>query len=338
MDLFIFSLPLRRLFIFAFCVFTSLVAYAQSVPSEPISQAEVLWHSDKVTHFFGLPMTRPGQSGSLYISPEKIVFNSATGTASISLLRTQIISASEGDEWTERGGFVGKAARRLPYGGGQIAALGLRAQVDLLTIEYRDEQGAYHGAVFLLPKSEAGLARGKLGFPVAKHFVAQLPSNSHCSARFINPHTIKVSTLGRESVLLPTEYKVLIYEQLIARLQSTAGFDGIYRDGDNLPGSACPELNLNVYIEDFRKGNIVLRGSTGPLGSFIGTTKLKYRAQVYDSSGAAILNKEFTATERGDNESLDVAKRVAKSVTKNLKKANAQRLAAFPTSDSVGEE
>jgi hypothetical protein len=177
-----------------------------------------------------------------------------------------------------------------------------------------------------------------LGFPIARHFVAQLQSQSHCSAGSIHPNTMKVSTLGRESVLLPTEYKVLIYEQLIARLQSTAGFEGIYRDGDNSPDSACPELNLNLYIKDFRKGNAALRGSTGPLGAFIGTTKLKFRAQVYDSCGAAILNKEFTATQRGDNESLDIAKRVAKSVTKNLQKANAQRCAAFSTSYPVGKE
>jgi hypothetical protein len=47
----------------------------------------------------------------------------------------------------------------LPFGGGQVVALASQAQIDLLTIEYRDAHNAYLGAVFALPHSQATRAK-----------------------------------------------------------------------------------------------------------------------------------------------------------------------------------
>jgi hypothetical protein len=47
---------------------------------------------------------------------------------------------------------LGKAA--APYGGGRVVSLFAHKKYDFLTIEYRDSNGGFHGAIFQLNKGQ----------------------------------------------------------------------------------------------------------------------------------------------------------------------------------------
>ena len=89
------------------------------------------------------------------------------------------------------------------------------------------------------------------------------------------PSSIKVATIDSTELPVPEEYKVLVYEQLIRRLQEKSGYETIYREGDTSAAAACPERVIQVKLTAFNKGNAVLRASTGPVGVFVGVTSLQ---------------------------------------------------------------
>ena len=65
-----------------------------------------------------------------------------------------------------------------------------------------------------------------------------------------------------------------------------------------------------------------MRASTGPVGFFVGATSLKFHALVRGLGGETLLDKDFKVSKRGDSESLDVTDKIAKSLSKKLKKAD----------------
>jgi hypothetical protein len=134
----------------------------------------------------------------------------------------------------ETGGKKGKIARLIvnqaaPYGTGMALGLVTQAQVDLLTIEFRDRNNAYHGVVFILPKGEADGALKQLSPKTPSNVEEQSPIV--CSSETFNPMTVKISTIASPEIELPDEYKVALYEQLFGRLRKDAVFKGVYRDG-----------------------------------------------------------------------------------------------------------
>jgi hypothetical protein len=66
-----------------------------------------------------------------------------------------------GSEVTQAGGKAGRvvktAAMAAPFESGKVLTLLLRNKVDILTVVYRDDNGALHSTIFAVPK---GLAAG----------------------------------------------------------------------------------------------------------------------------------------------------------------------------------
>jgi hypothetical protein len=286
-------------------------------PSQPSAPSTFLWKSEHAKHLIGLPEIKAKIDGTLALSSTEFIFTMPNGQTS--LQRTQITAVSVGDERRENGGTMGKLGRMaIPYGGGAAVAMVTHNQVDLLTIEYRDVNNAYHGVVFLLPKNEAIQLRDM--FPPLEAQKAVEEPRPPCVSGTVQPKTLKVSTINVVGMPLPTEYKVLLYEQLLRRLQLDAGFEHVFRDGDRSPAAACPSVTLALTVNAFTKGNAVLRASSGPLGFFLGATSLKFHVALLDDQGKIVFQKDLKASQRGDSESLDVADSIAKTLTKKLKK------------------
>jgi hypothetical protein len=219
----------------------------------------------------------------------------------------------------ETGGRAGRIGRKLiPYGGGSVVAIMTQTQVDLLTVEFRDAHDAYHGAVFILPKSEALNAVRVLGSPMAQQAVEE--PRSACTQPPLDPASMKLATISTVGAPVPVGYKVLLYERMMRRIQEDARFGHLYRDGDRSPEAACPMLQLTITLNTFTKGNQAVRASTGPLGMFIGVTKIKYHIHLTTFDGKILLDQDLKEAERGDSNSLDIADKIAKSVRKKLKK------------------
>jgi hypothetical protein len=65
----------------------------------------------------------------------------------------QDISTSE-DSRQNITGAAHFATMAIPYGGGRVLSL-FSHQVDVLTVEFKDDGGGYHGTVFVLPQGQA---------------------------------------------------------------------------------------------------------------------------------------------------------------------------------------
>jgi hypothetical protein len=294
---------------------------SQQPNGEGISDSSGAWHSDQAVHLIGLPEIKEKVKGSLSISPATLSFAAPEGHASIE--RSKILTVTVGDVRVETGGTAGKITRAIiPYGGGSVLATVTNKQVSLLTIEFRDERNALHGTVFLLPKNEAVQAQQQLG-PQTAPAPVETPHGSCQTSGGAPPDTIQVAAIAVQGEPVPAEYRVLLYEQLLRQLRKEGSFTGVYRVGDDAPAAACPKYSLVLTVNAFKKGNAAVRASIGPLGFFVGTTTMKFHVQVQDLNRKMLFDKDIQASERGDSDSLNVANKIAKSLTKSLNKATA---------------
>jgi hypothetical protein len=55
---------------------------------------------------------------------------------------------------------LGKAA--APFGGGRVVSLVAHKKYDTLTLEYKDDAGGFHGAIFLLQQGQSEVVKGEL--------------------------------------------------------------------------------------------------------------------------------------------------------------------------------
>jgi hypothetical protein len=265
----------------------------------------------------GLPDAKPRTQGELRLEPEAVEFNSGEIHAAIPL--NQIIAVNIGDERTEKGGVAGQVAgRAIPFGGGAALGLVLQKSVDLLSVEYRDPNQGYHGAVFVLPTKQAlGLQQEILGkvTPPQSTPAAACPDAPPISA------SVLVAPIEVSGVDLPAEYRVLLYEHLIAELKSRQPSDTYFRAGDISAGPGCTSLTLHVTVNGFKKGNQVVRASTGPLGRFLGTTSISFQMTLNNIDGKTIFDSKRKKSNRRDSDSLNVARSIAKDISKKMEKA-----------------
>jgi hypothetical protein len=73
------------------------------------------------------------------------------------------------------GGTLVEAA--IPYGGGRVVSL-FSHKVDVLTVEYVDSNGGFHGAIFVVPAGKAAAFKDQLvaqGARVSKHVESPEP-------------------------------------------------------------------------------------------------------------------------------------------------------------------
>jgi hypothetical protein len=94
------------------------------------------------------------EKGTLAVSATGLSFTSKVTNSVIPL--PSIIAVGAGNQRVELWGMKGRILRMaIPNGGGLAAAAFMHHRVDMLTVEFNDSTGAYHGAVFFLPAKEA---------------------------------------------------------------------------------------------------------------------------------------------------------------------------------------
>jgi hypothetical protein len=270
-----------------------------------------------VTYLIGLPAAKTRTPGELRLDPEVLEFNSGKIHTAIHL--NQFVAVNIGDERTEKGGIVGQmAGMAVPFGGGALVDLALQKSVDLLTVGYRDPHLGYHGAVFVLSARQAlGLQK-----TILDKITPALPlPATPCSSIPPNSASVQVAPIEVSVVVLPVEYRVLLYEHLMTELHARRPSDTYFRAGDISTGPGCDSLTLHVTVDSFKKGNQVLRASTGPLGRFLGTTSISYRMTLNNVDGKTLLDSKRKKSNCRDSDSLNVARGVAKDISKRMVKA-----------------
>jgi hypothetical protein len=91
--------------------------------------------------------------GTLSVVGNSLQF--ATAKAKVEVEASSILDISTHDDSRQNiTGAAHLATMAIPYGGGRVLSL-FSHQVDVLTVEFKDGDGGYHGAVFVLPQSQA---------------------------------------------------------------------------------------------------------------------------------------------------------------------------------------
>jgi hypothetical protein len=109
----------------------------------------------RVTHILGFENVRRNVSGELSVNDGEMRFQ-PDGTLPSQLRVASIQSISPGEQDKQVGGvpmMLGKAA--VPYGGGRVISLFSHKKYGSLALEYLDDRGGLHGAVFRLPNGKA---------------------------------------------------------------------------------------------------------------------------------------------------------------------------------------
>lgn len=121
-------------------------------------------------HVLGLETLKANAKGRLSVAGGALRFVAGAGQADVPIAAIQDIFTGD-DSKRVVGGALGTMTMFAPYGGGRFLSL-FREKIDVLTVEYRDMNGALHGAVFTLPKGEAAKVKTQL---VAQGAHASIP-------------------------------------------------------------------------------------------------------------------------------------------------------------------
>ena len=132
-----------------------------------------------------------------------------------------------------------------------------------------------------------------------------------------------VEPIQVDGVVLPDEYRILLYEQTMKELKTKRPDEKFFRVGDRAAGPGCAASSLNITVTDFKKGNRAVRAATGPLGLFLGTTSLTFDVDLEDVHDRTVLDAQIKQSNRTDSESLGIADTIAKNVVKRFDKATA---------------
>jgi Domain of unknown function (DUF4410) len=129
---------------------------------------------------------------------------------------------------------------------------------------------------------------------------------------------IQVMKLRSDSIAIPREFQVSLYENLIDQLQKKAVFQNVYRDGDRNAKTAADLITLQCSVVKFTKGNETMRQVT----TIAGASSITLRCQFVDKSGNFLLVRDITGKVRflGGNlkATYDFAKKAATIAEENL--------------------
>jgi hypothetical protein len=133
-------------------------AFAQQGASTPPSQAPP---NRNIECVLGLPTMRHHTMGVLTVQGDDLRFASEKAKADIPIPSILDLYTSNDSKqlFSGVGGNITRAA--VPYGGGRVLALFSHA-TEVLTVEYTDADGGFHGAIFVMPKGQASVIKAKL--------------------------------------------------------------------------------------------------------------------------------------------------------------------------------
>jgi len=115
----------------------------------------------RAMHVLGLEGVKRNHHGTLTVQPSGLNFDAKGARGAIAIASIQDVFTSQDSHQT--GGKVLTVAKMgVPYGGGRVLSLFSKEKVDSLTLEYRDANGALHGAIFSMPLGQAATLKKQL--------------------------------------------------------------------------------------------------------------------------------------------------------------------------------
>ena len=125
----------------------------------------------------GLENIKPNTRGTLSVLPAGLEF--AVGKSKVDISTASIQDIFTGQESRQDvSGAAGTLAKAgIPYGGGRVVSL-FSHKVEVLTVEYVDSNGGFHGTIFVLSPGKATVVKNQLvaqGAKITTHVEAPKP-------------------------------------------------------------------------------------------------------------------------------------------------------------------
>jgi hypothetical protein len=118
--------------------------------------------SVRAKHLLGFAGAHNNAKGTLSIEGDSVAFK-RNGRPAEKVNIGSIEDAVLGNESNQVGGIPMTLAKSaIPYSGGRVLSLFSHKKYDTLTLEYQDDDGGFHGAVFELKKGQAEGFRNEL--------------------------------------------------------------------------------------------------------------------------------------------------------------------------------
>lgn len=272
-------------------------------------------------HLLGLENVKRNATGQVSVESGAMTFNTKASKAELPL--ASVNNVSTGEETHQSGGAVGTVAKMaVPYGGGRALSLIMKTKVDVLTLEYQNADGAYHGAIVSVPKGQGEglksqlLAQGahakEMEFSERKPAqAAPAPAQAKTQPK-ITASAIQVEQIDAGDVALPAEFRVAIYENLIEELQKSGQFKTVYRSGDRRADGVADLVKLHTTLLKFQEGSQTKRAVT----TVAGATKVDVRAQVTGKDGGSLLDRQVQGQVRFFGTNLRATLDLARSITR----------------------
>ncbi|HMD16082.1 MAG TPA: hypothetical protein VKH18_05385 [Terriglobales bacterium] len=134
------------------------------------------------------------------------------------------------------------------------------------------------------------------------------------SAQKLSASAIQIEPMDPGDVPIPPEFRMAIYEDLIAQITKTGKFQHVYRSGDHDAASASDMVTLRTTVRSFTKGSQKKREVTTVTGS----TKMTLNVHITDHAGQTLVDRDVQGKVRFLGENLratyDFSKKVAKIV------------------------
>lgn len=123
-----------------------------------------------VVHVIGLQGVKKHKKGKLFVGPGQVRFEAGDAKAELATASIQDVFTNA-DNKALIGGTLGLLTMAMPYESDRFLAL-FRRGIDVLTLKYRDDKGALHGAILTLPKGQAAVVKKQM---VAQGAHASIP-------------------------------------------------------------------------------------------------------------------------------------------------------------------
>lgn len=171
------SINMRR--IAALPILVLLISATLTQAGEPKSTT----FSTEAVHVIGFGDISDNTKGTLELKDGSLHFTSGKGSFAVSANNIQEVVTGNDTQRAIRG-TVGTLSQLAPYGGGRAISM-FRNKIDTFTIEYRDSDGALHGAIFTMgvgqaePLKEALISAGAHTSMPSSQTAAETKSQAH---------------------------------------------------------------------------------------------------------------------------------------------------------------
>ena len=310
---------------------TTAMGLAQE-PQSPVPRSVI-----RATHVLGFEGARHNTTGDLRIQGEAVEFQrNRETTAEVGISSVQDIFVE--DENKQIGGTamtLGKAA--VPYGGGRVVSLFAHKKYDVLTVEYLDNDGGFHGAIFQLGKGQGQSFENFLVVhgahvsspddrtprrtpevkPQILASAGPVGSSTNKKNEEVLSWSVLVDRVDADEVGLEPSFRASIYESLLEELAKTRQFKQLFRSGDRKANDVPSLLILKTTVQKYTPGSETRRAVT----TVGGATKLNVRIQLLTRDGRVVLGTAVNGNVRFMGGNLRATHNLAHNVAQTLKRS-----------------